>query len=169
METGPQETAINNGINEERDEYTQTLVECQEEVHRWKENFLRVNADLENIKRRSFKEQEQMIARISIQIFGDLLLVIDNFDRALNAASTGDNHDPLYTGLLLIRKELNAMLERYGVRPITQMEHFDPELHEAVTQTEDAQKQSGVIIAVLQKGYFYKDQVLRHAKVTVAR
>jgi len=155
------------------------LESCKQELERWKELYLRLQADMENMKRRIHKEQETHINRAMEDLFTDLLPIVDNFDRALLAASdySGEDlsavasakEDQLVQGLTLIRKEFAHTLERYGVREMTEVTHFDPELHEALSQIPaDNNTESGTILMVLEKGYWYKDRVLRHAKVTVA-
>src|SRR5580658_1550963 len=122
------------------------LQACQQEVERWKEAYLRVNADMENIKRRSYKDQELMLNRSMMQLFGDLLPIIDNFDRALAAGANAPDGQ-LLQGLMLIRKEFASVLERYGVKEMTKLDQFDPELHEALSQQPaDATHPAGTII-----------------------
>jgi molecular chaperone GrpE len=102
-------------------------------------------------------------------LFSDLLPIVDNFDRALSSSSENAADNMLVQGLTLIRKEFAHILERYGVREMTEVQMFDPELHEALSQIPaDGTVEPGTIVTVLEKGYWYKDQVLRHAKVTVA-
>lgn len=158
-----------NGIPVTEVEQTQ-LQTCQQEVERWRESYLRLNADMENMKRRMHREQEMQINRVMGDLFSDLLMIIDNFDRALQASREDSaEEDPLLQGLTLIRKEFAQVLERYGVREMTEVTLFDPELHEALSQIPaDGVTEPGTILTVLEKGYWYKDQVLRHAKVTVA-
>ena len=145
------------------------LQACQQEVERWKDLYLRLNADMENMKRRMHKDQEMQSNRVMGDLFNDLLPIVDNFDRALQASDADPAQDPLMHGLMLIRKEFAQVLERYGVREMTEIQMFDPELHEAVSQLPaDDLTPSGTILTVLEKGYWYKDQVLRYAKVTVA-
>lgn len=145
------------------------LQSCQQELERWKDLYMRLNADIENMKRRMHRDQEAQENRVMIDILSDLLPIVDNFDRALQASSTYPADDPLVQGLSLIRKEFAQVLERYGVREMTEVQTFDPELHEAVSQmATDGSAESGAILAVLEKGYWYKNQILRHAKVSVA-
>lgn len=145
------------------------LQACQQELERWKDLYMRLNADMENMKRRMHKEQDTQENRVMTDILSNLLPVIDNFDRALQASHTYPTNDPLLQGLILIRKEFAQILEQYKVREMTEVQVFDPELHEAVSQmATDGSVASGAILTVLEKGYWYKDQVLRHAKVSVA-
>lgn len=145
------------------------LQSCQQELDRCKESYLRLQADIENIKRRMYKEQEQQVKRTMADLFTDLLPVADNFDRALHASKETHANDTLLQGLMLIRKEFAQVLERHGVREMTEVKVFDPELHEALSHIEAENTESGSVISVLEKGYWYKDQVLRYAKVVVAR
>jgi molecular chaperone GrpE len=118
-----------NGITLEQNQ----LQECQQDLQRWKDLYARLSADLENMKRRAYKDQELSINRTMMQIFGDLLPIVDNFDRAL-LSSTGEVQETsLYKGLGFIRKEFTAVLERHGVREMTEIALFDPELHEALS------------------------------------
>jgi molecular chaperone GrpE len=145
------------------------LQSCQQELARWKELYLRLQADMENMKRRMYKDQELQINRTMADLFTDLLPVVDNFDRALQASKEYASDDPLLHGLMLIRKDFAQVLERYGVREMTEVTTFDPELHEAVSQiAAEGNTEAGTILTVLERGYWYKDQVLRYAKVTVA-
>jgi molecular chaperone GrpE len=147
---------------------TTQLQSCQQELERSKESYLRLQADVENMKRRMYREQEQQVNRTMADLFTDLLPVVDNFDRALHASRETHANDALLQGLMLIRKEFAQVLERYGVREMTEVKTFDPELHEALSQIAAENSETGTIITVLEKGYWYKDQVLRHAKVVVA-
>ncbi len=144
------------------------LQSCQQELERWKELYLRLNAEIDNMKRRMLKDQEVQSHRVMADLLSDFLPVIDNFDRALQASNTQSTQDSLKQGLMLIRKDFAQVLERYGVREMTEVKVFDPEFHEAISQIAAEKSESGTILEVLEKGYWYKDQVLRHAKVTVA-
>jgi molecular chaperone GrpE len=162
METENMNTVFEDGQNGQ-------LESCKQELERWKELYLRLQADMENMKRRLHKEQELQINRAMEDLFSDLLPIVDNFDRALSSSSEHAADNLLVQGLTLIRKEFAYVLERYGVREMTEVQIFDPELHEALSQIPaDGTVEPGTIVTVLEKGYWYKDQVLRHAKVTVA-
>jgi molecular chaperone GrpE len=167
MET-TQNSTVNASSLHENSGSEEALQACEQEVIRWKEQCLRISADMENMKRRAVREQEQTVNRTLMHVFSELLPIIDNFDRALASVQSADQHSPLYFGLILIRKELAGVLEGQEVRPMPESTEFDPEMQEAIAQVPDTNRPSGSIVAVLEKGYFYKNQVLRHAKVTVA-
>jgi molecular chaperone GrpE len=150
----------------------EALKQCEQEVAVWKDKYLRVNADIENMRRRMYKDQEQAVWRAQAEIFIPLLAVMDNFDRAqeeMAKLSGNAEFKPALDGISLIRKELVALFERFGVQEITQITQFDPGLHEALVSVETPDHTPGDIVQVLQKGYMHKGQVLRVAKVSVAR
>jgi len=92
--------------------------------------------------------------------------VLDNFDRALEHAEEGDE---FHKGVLLIYKQLYEMLQKHGLRPIADANvPFDPNIHEAVVREEDPSVPSHTVVAILQKGYFLHDRLLRPALVKVA-
>ena len=96
----------------------------------------------------------------------DLLPVLDNFDRGLEHAEEGDE---FHKGMALIYKQLFDVLQRHGVKPITESGvRFDPNIHEGVVREEDASVPSHTVVAVMQKGYFLHDRLIRPAMVKVA-
>ena len=96
----------------------------------------------------------------------DILPVLDNFDRALEHAEEGDE---FHKGALLIYKQLFDLLQKHGLKPIEESGvHFDPNVHEAVVREEDDSVPSLTVVAVLQKGYYLYDRLLRPALVKVA-
>lgn len=147
------------------------LIACQQEMAVWKERYMRMSADLENMRRRMAKDHEVSLIAAQSDIFSDLLAVVDNFDRALadQKIITDETCKNWVEGVALIRKELASILASYGVEEITEVYTFDPEIHEALAHVESEDHESGDIVEVLQKGYRFKGRVLRHAKVTVAR
>ena len=149
----------------------QELNACKLESAQWKERYMRLNADTENMRKRMSKDYENSLYLAQADIFTDLLAFVDNFDRALmDQKSRADEAcKSWFEGIELIRKELASLLSSYNVEEIEQMQTFDPELHEALAHVESATHESGAIVDILQKGYQFKGRVLRHAKVTVAR
>jgi len=102
------------------------------------------------------------------QLMKDLLVVVDDFERALKAGKEADEQ-PDVAGFTMIAKSLDKILKKYGLQEIEQTDEFDPHLHEAVVQVDADDHESGAIVQVLQKGYQMKEQVLRPAKVSVAK
>jgi molecular chaperone GrpE len=131
-----------------------------------KDRYLRTLADFENFRKRSEREKSEYFKYALAGLMRELLPVIDNFDRALDHAAEGDD---FHRGVLLIYKQLFDTLTKHGLKPIDQANvPFDPKIHEAVIREEDPSVPSHTVVAVLQKGYFLHDRLLRPAMVKVA-
>lgn len=141
------------------------LKECQIQRDEWKERSLRISADFENYKKRTDKEKLLWMQTAQQSVLLDMLTIIDDFDRAFQAQSNVQE----VAGFQLIYKELQKLLEKYGIKEMPTTKIFDPLFHEAIMQVESPEHASGEIVSVLQKGYMIKDQILRPAKVSVAK
>jgi molecular chaperone GrpE len=120
----------------------------------------------ENFRKRSEREKADFQRYALGSVIRDLLPVLDNFDRALEHAEEGDE---FHKGVSLIYKQLFDVLQRHGLKPIIDSGvRFDPNIHEAVIREEDSSVPSHTVTAVLQKGYFLHDRLLRPAMVKVA-
>jgi molecular chaperone GrpE len=155
------------------DTHDQALKQCQKDVELWKDKYVRMQADLDNVRRRMYKEQEQAIWRTQADIFIPLLRVMDGFDQAQHAMTKFEANSEcqsMMSGISLIRKELVALFDRFDVKEIDASGEFDPSLHEAISAAAATDEHpAGTIVALFQKGYTYKGQVLRVAKVSVAQ
>ncbi|BDC34669.1 hypothetical protein Noda2021_06270 [Candidatus Dependentiae bacterium Noda2021] len=149
----------------------QALTQCQQELEDWKGRALRLSADFDNYQRRNEKEKASWMHIAQSNVFTDLLSIIDDFDRAVDQLSKNAHHEikAQLDGFVLIQKNLYKVLEKYGVKEITQMTTFDPEIHEGLVQVDSPDHESGAIVGVLQKGFTFKNSVLRPAKVSVAK
>lgn len=143
----------------------QQLTECHAQKDEWKDRCLRTAAEFENFKRRSEKERVSWITNTQAAVLTDILEIVDDFDRAIAAKQ----ENATVPGFELIYKSFQKILQKYGVQEIKENTDFDPSLHEAIMQVDSADHQSGHIVQVLQKGYRFKDQILRPAKVSVAK
>jgi molecular chaperone GrpE len=131
-----------------------------------RDRYLRTLADFENVRKRTEREKADFYKYAVGAVMKDVLPVIDNFDRALAHATETDE---FHTGVLLIYKQLYDVLQKHGLRPIDESGvHFDPNIHEAVVREEDDSVPSHTVVAILQKGYFLHDRLLRPALVKVA-
>ena len=131
-----------------------------------KDRYLRTLADFENFRKRSDREKSDFFKYALAGLMRELLPVLDNFDRALDHAEQGDD---FHKGVLLIYKQLYDALTKHGLKPIDESNvPFDPKIHEAVVREEYPSVPSHTVIAVLQKGYFLHDRLLRPAMVKVA-
>ena len=128
--------------------------------------YLRLMADFQNYKRRTEKEKNDIYAFANEKIVSELLNVIDNFERALDAGNDGDS---FVEGMNLIFKQLQGVLEKAGVVEIEALGHeFDPNFHHAVMTEDSEEYESGKITAVLQKGYLLNNKVIRPSMDKVA-
>ncbi|HEX9458593.1 MAG TPA: nucleotide exchange factor GrpE [Thermoanaerobaculia bacterium] len=132
----------------------------------FRDRYLRTLADFENFRKRSEREKDDFRRYALVGVIRDLLPVIDNFDRALEHAEEGDE---FHKGVALIYKQLFDVLQRHGLKTISESGvRFDPNIHEAVVREEDPSVPSHTVVAILQKGYFLHDRLLRPAMVKVA-
>lgn len=162
----------NDNHHSEVDELRSSLDVCKQNCQEWKDKYVHVSADLQNYKRRIEKEQALWIDRAQGDVLVRLLSIVDDFDRALSEHYNRERTpelDQWLKGFELIGKELYKCLQDMQVTEIKDTIYFDPTLHEAIVQVEDAQRSSGEIVDVIQKGFMFKDRVLRPAKVTVAK
>jgi len=158
--------------NEEKEVENPALQACQKELETYKDKFVRVAADFKNFKGRVEKEKASWIHIAQSELMHDLLSIVDDFDRALQEKkeqAVSEEVAAFLDGFVMIRKSLYKFLENYKVAEITEIKQFDPNLHEAIAQVDSDKHESGDIVEVLQKGFMFKDLVLRPAKVVVAK
>ena len=145
-------------------EYTrQKLQESEEKV-------LRLAAEFENTKKRLQRERELSLKYAEENVLKELLPGIDNIERAMEQDQDSNTVESLLEGVELTRKGLLATLEKFGVNPIESIgEPFDPNMHEAVAMEETGEMEPNRVLKEFQKGYLYKDRLLRAAKVIVSK
>lgn len=132
----------------------------------WRERYVRAMADYENFRKRTEREKADFFKYAMAGLVKDLLPVLDNFDRALDHAAEGDD---FHKGVLMIYRHLYETLQRHGLHPIEEANvPFDPKIHEGVVREENPSVPSHTVVAILQKGYFLHDRLLRPALVKVA-
>ena len=128
--------------------------------------YLRLMADFQNFKRRTEKEKNDIYAFANEKLVSELLNVIDNFERALATATEGDS---FAEGMKLIFKQLQGVLEKFGVCEIEALgQDFDPNFHNAVMMEDSTEYESGKVTEVMQKGYILNNRVIRPSMVKVA-
>lgn len=136
----------------------------------FKDQYLRLNADFQNFKRRVEKERAEWMSSAQSGILKKILPVFDELDQVIVLAKGQETADTAWTqGLALSQKNWQKMLADLGVEEISTSGMFDPELHEGLMQEEVADKQSGEIVKTFSKGYRFKGAVIKHAKVSVAK
>ena len=139
-------------LEAERDEYLNDLK--------------RVAAEFENYRKRVSRDQESLVARAHERLVKELLPVLDDLERALEAARDSETRS-VEEGVRLVHRELKAALDREGLAEIETNGVFDPHVHEALL-SQPSEAEEGSVLEVLQKGYKLGDRVLRPARVVVA-
>jgi len=174
--------ALSSELQAIKAEYEQRLTEFEElkqehasaesELAGLKDQHLRLQAEFDNFRRRSLKERQEAFQYGHQDILKDLLTTIDNLERASQHArgSGGGDLQALLEGVDLVSRELLGVFGKYGVTGIeAQNREFDPALHEAMGQLEDASVPPNTVVQVLQSGYMLRDRMLRPALVMVSR
>ena len=139
------------------------------QIEELNDRLMRQMAEFDNYRKRTDKEKKQMYEVGAGDIIEKILPVVDNFERGLGTMTDEDKDSSFAQGMEMIYKQLTTVLEGIGVAPIeAEGKEFDPMFHNAVMQSPSEEYESGVIIQELQKGYMYKEKVLRHSMVIVA-
>ncbi len=159
-------------IDQLQAEIERLQVELEAECKRTQEEHdchLRALADFANYRRRREEDYKQACQFAAKDLIVELLPVIDNFERALEAADQNHSYESLAEGVKLILRQLNEIMEKEGVSPIEASgQQFDPMLHEAVMRVETTDYPENTIVEELQKGYSQHGQVIRPSRVRVA-
>ncbi len=125
-------------------------------------------AEFDNFRKRTEKEKTAMFETGAKSVIEKILPVVDNFERGLAAVPESEKGNAFVQGMEMIYKQIMTELESIDVKPIEAVgKEFDPEFHNAVMQVESEEYESGVIAQELQKGYTYRDNVVRHSMVAV--
>lgn len=146
------------------------LEELQNEVNTLKDKNMRIAAEMVNTLRRKDEETNRLLKYSNESLITELLPVIDNFERALNVDVTSTDVESYQKGMTMIYNSLKNILEKFEVKEIEAIDkEFDPSFHQAVMQEEKEGTKENIVIEVLQKGYTYKDKVIRPAMVKVSK
>lgn len=139
-----------------------------EQIEDLTDQVKRQMAEFDNFRKRTEKEKTQMYDMGARSIVEKILPVIDNFERGLAGVSDEDKENPFVVGMDKTYRQMLTELAAVGVTPIEAVgKEFDPEFHNAVMQVESEEYEAGVVAQELQKGYMYKDSVVRHSMVAV--
>lgn len=142
----------------------------QEKIDELEDRVKRQMAEFENFRKRSEKEKSAMFETGAKSVVEKILPIVDNFERGLAGLSEEERKQPFAEGMNMIFKQLITELEKLEVKPIEAVGcEFNPELHNAVMQVESEEYESGIIAQELQKGYTYRDSVVRHSMVAVVQ
>ena len=140
-----------------------------EKIEELTDKLTRQMAEFDNFRKRTEKEKSQMYEIGAKDIIEKILPVVDNFERGLDAVKEEDKEDPFVQGMEKVYKHLLTTLEGIEVKPIEAVgQPFDPNFHNAVMHVEDENFDENIVAEEFQKGYTYRDSVVRHSMVKVA-
>jgi molecular chaperone GrpE len=143
------------------------VAEAEAQRDEYLNQLQRVAADFENYRKRAAREQESLVRRAHERLVKELLPVLDDLERALQAAADHEEAK-LEEGVQLVARELRDALKREGLVEIETNGRFDPHVHEALL-SQPSEQEEGAVLEVLQKGYRLGDRVLRPARVVVSQ
>jgi molecular chaperone GrpE len=148
---------------------TDPLADVQRERDEYYDRWMRKAAEFDNYRKRIERERREHSDQAIVDLLEELLLVVDDFDRALTVEA-GERGEAYRKGVELIHAKLYDLLKKYNVRPIDAVgADFDPNVHQAVMQESSPDHRDGEVIAELRKGYMIGDRLLRPAMVKVAK
>jgi len=141
----------------------------QQELTEANNKYLRLYAEFDNYKRRTSKERVELLQTAGKEVIGDLLTVLDDFERALKAIEASPENTSLKEGIELVYQKLKSTLTKKGLKEMESIgQEFNADLHEAITRIPAPSPElAGKVIDEVEKGYFLHDKVLRYAKVVV--
>ena len=140
-----------------------------EKIEELTDRLTRQMAEFDNFRKRTEKEKYQMYEIGAKDIIDKILPVVDNFERGLDGVKEEEKNDPFIQGMEMVYKQLMTTLEGVGVKPIEAVgKEFNPDFHNAVMHVEDENFGENIVAEEFQKGYMYRDSVVRHSMVKVA-
>jgi molecular chaperone GrpE len=152
-----------------QDQPVDDLGKAQQDAAEWKDKYMRLYAEFDNFRKRSMKEKAELLATASGELMKELLPIVDDFDRAVQANATVADIEVVREGFVLIHQKLYRKLESKGLKPIdAKGQPFDTDYHEAITQIA-MPEMAGKVVDEVEKGYTLHDKVIRYSKVVIGQ
>ncbi len=162
-------SSVARGADAAQGEAEDPMAGLQGDLDRFRDLALRSQADFENYKKRSAREKEEAIKYANSSLLERLVGIIDNFELGLAAAKEQGADSPIYSGMVLVQKQLNDLLAENGLQPIeAEGKTFDPNMHEAIAHEPSDRVPEESVVRQTRRGYRLKDRLLRPAKVVVS-
>ena len=157
------------GEEDSQDDNSSEVSEEQNAANEWRDKYLRLSAEFDNYRKRTLKEKAELTVMGGERVIKSLLPVLDDMDRALDAMQNSEDIESVRSGIELIGNKMRDMLSAEGLKEIEAIGlELDTDFHEAVATTPAPNRRGrGKIVDVAQKGYTFKDKVVRHSKVVV--
>ncbi len=158
--------------NSEQDivELQNKLEQAQKDTQLSQDQYLRTMADMDNLRKRTQREKEDLAKFANENILRDILPVIDNLERAVEHAEQADDCKGLFEGVQMTLTQFGQLLNKFGVEPVEALgQQFDPAYHQAMGQLESAEHPVNSVIQQMQKGYQLNERLLRPSFVMLAK
>ena len=171
-DSGNQEAAGAESTSGEMGQLLSRLADAESALQQARNDYLRVQAEMQNLRRRTEQDIEKAHKYGQERFSSELLMVMDNLERALDSASGNDKETvkAIFDGVELTRKSFLDCFKRFNIEPIDPLgEPFDPKLHQAISIQENPKVEPNSVIAVMQKGYTLHGRVIRPAMVMVSK
>ena len=163
---------LNEPVTEETEvEKLRESIENQnQQIAELNDKYLRQAAEFDNFRRRNAKERMELIQTAGKDVITDLLVVLDDSERAQKQMETTDDVNQIKEGVQLVFSKLRNTLSAKGLKPMeTISKDFNPDLHEAITEINAGEEMKGKVVDEVEKGYYLNDKIIRHAKVVVGK
>lgn len=154
---------------QESENEQEVTLDYEAQYNELKDQYVRAFADFENTKKRLERDKNQSLEYANERVMSDLLPVFDTLDKALESARANPQAEAIAQGLELTLESFLKVLQKHGADIIDTSGEFDPNLHECLMQVPSEEKADGEILQTLQKGFVYKQRVLRPAMVSVVK
>lgn len=146
------------------------LLEKAKELSEHRDKLIRLHADFDNLRKRFQREKEELFRYANEKLISELLVVVDDFERAVASAKDAQDFKLMHDGVQMISNHLGELLKHNGLSAIGESgERFDPLKHEAISEASQNGIEEGAVLEVLQKGYSLNGKVIRPAKVKVSK
>ena len=174
IQENPENNENINAESESEEKANEKLTQKVQDAYSQNENFqdkyIRVLADLENLKRRQIKEREETVLRTRSQIIGDLLPTLDAFQMGMQEVEKDESTKNIFVGISMAYKQMENILGEYGLELINPVgSEFDPKYHEALSHQTSEEVTEGFVIQTIRTGYKMKDKLLRPASVIISQ
>ncbi len=155
-------------VEETTEDHEKEIAALNDEINKWKTDYYKVFADMENTRKRLNKEHENQVKFAMQSFIEELLPVIDNFERSLNVETNSEEAQNYLKGMQMIHDQLMNILGKNGVEVIeAKGKPFDPNYHQAVMTEHDDTQEENIVLEELQRGYMLKGRVIRATLVKV--
>ncbi|WP_339063751.1 nucleotide exchange factor GrpE [Tepidibacillus marianensis] len=162
------EETLEDTVQTQSEERPDELNLLQQTIEELQNKLVRTHADFDNFRKRTRIEKEETAKYGGAKIVEALLPAFDNLERAIFSAKETQNLDSLIQGVEMVYRQIEQVLNQEGLQAIDSVgQEFNPEVHQAVMQVQTDEYESGIVVEELQKGYKFKDKVIRHSMVKV--